>query len=153
MVRVGNKKRVKRVTGMLLGAAILFGGSLTVCAYEDTRVIKDVDQSIIETAKDTQSQWEFVKDEEAQAAGEATQYATEFVADDGTCYDLSETQNGGMERAGCFHEFESGYIKIHEKNADGSCKTDYHKAEMCYKCGYVIMKGYSHTESWTKCPH
>lgn len=153
MVRESKGKRFKRVAGVLLGVSILFGGSLTVCAYEDTRVIRDVDQSDIENAKNMQSQWEFVTDEEVQAVEEDMQYVKEFVADDGTCYDLSKTQNGGMERAGCIHAFESGYIKMHEKYADGSCKTDYHKADMCYKCGYVIMKGYSHTETSTKCMH
>lgn len=153
MVRVGNKKRVKRVTGMLLGAAILFGGSLTVCAYEDTRVIKEVDQSFVEDSKDRQSQWDFVKDENIQAVeGEALNFS-EFVAEDGTCYDLSEMQNGGMERAGCFHAYESGYLKNHQKYADGSCDTVYYKADMCYKCGQVVLKGYSHTETSTKCTH
>lgn len=153
MVRESKGKRFKRVAGVLLGVSILFGGSLTVCAYEDTRTIKDVDQSFMETSKDKQSQWDFILDDDLQVIVDETIDFTDFVAEDGTCYDISETQNGGMERAGCIHAFESGYLRNHEKNSDGSCVTIYYKADMCYKCGYVIMKGYSHTETSTKCMH
>lgn len=157
MVRESKGKRVRRAAGVLLGVSILFGGSLTVCAYEDTRVIEDAEQSFMEISIDKQSQWDFVQDENTDtntqmAEGDALVFS-EFEAEDGTCYDLSELQNGGMERAGCFHEYESGYLKNHEKNADGSCVTLYYKADMCHKCGRVIMKGYDRTETWTKCPH
>ncbi len=157
MVRESKGKRFKRAAGVLLGVSILFGGSLTVCAYEDTRVIRDVDQSFVEDSEERQSHWDFVKDENADediqvAEGEALEFS-EFEAEDGTCYDLSEMQNGGMERAGCIHDFESGYLKNHQKYSDGSCDTVYYKADMCYKCGYVILKGYSHKEIWAQCPH
>lgn len=157
MVRESKGKRFKRAAGVLLGVSILFGGSLTVCAYEDTRVIEDVDQTFVEASIGKQSQWDFVKDESVdeniQAAESETLEFSEFVAEDGTCYDISELQNNGMARAGCIHAYESGYLKNHEKNADGSCVTLYYKADMCYKCGRVILKGYSHTESWAQCPH
>lgn len=153
MVRQSKGKRVRRAAGVLLGVTILFGGSLTVCAYEDTRVIRDVDQSFMEDSEERQSQWDFVKKESTQAADDEALEFSEFEAEDGTCYDLSEMQNGGMERAGCIHAFESGYLKNHQKYADGSCDTVYYNADMCYKCGYIILKGYSHTETSTKCIH
>lgn len=153
MVRQSKGKRIKRAAGVLLGVTILFGGSLTVCAYEDTRVIKDVEQSFMEDSEERQSQWDFVKKESTQAADDEALEFSEFEAEDGTCYDLSEMQNGGMERAGCIHAFESGYLKNHQKYADGSCDTVYYNADMCYKCGYIILKGYSHTETSTKCIH
>lgn len=157
MVRQSKGKRIKRAAGVLLGVTILFGGSLTVCAYEDTRVIEDVELSFVEESKDRQPQWDFVKDENIDeniqaVEGEALKFS-EFVSEDGTSYDLSELQNGGMAKAGCIHEYESGYLKNHQKYADGSCDTVYYKADMCHKCGRVIMKGYSHSEAWAQCPH
>lgn len=146
-------RRVKRTASLLMGLTILFGGSLTVCAYEDSRVISDVEQSLMETSKEKQVQWNFIKDEEIEVPEEKSLDFTDFVADDGTCYDLSELQGNGMERAGCIHAYDSGYMRIHIKNDDGSCKTDYYKADLCYKCGHVVMKGYSHTETSTKCMH
>lgn len=140
-------RRVKRAASLLMGLTILFGGSLTVCAYEDSRVIRGADQSFMETSSNGQFQWDFVEDEDIQIVVE------EFVADDGTRYDLSEMQNSGMERAGCIHAYKSGYLKHHEKFSNGGCETIYYKADLCYKCGEVILKGYSHTETWAECPH
>lgn len=144
-------RRVKRAASLLMGLTILFGGSLTVCAYEDSRVISDVEQSFMETSKDVHSQWDFVEDEDA-VEGETLDFE-EFVADDGSCYDLSGMQNSGKERLGCIHDYKSGYLKSHYKFEDGSCETIYYKADLCYKCGHVVMKGYDRTETSTRCTH
>lgn len=146
-------RRVKRTASLLMGLTILFGGSLTVCAYEDSRVISDVERSFMERSSDEQFQWDFVEYKDTQVIEEETLEFEEFEADDGSCYKLSEMQNSGMERAGCIHAYKSGYLKHHEKFSDGSCETIYYKADLCYKCGHVIMKGYDSTETWTKCPH
>lgn len=149
MLRSRKSKKIERVVSLLLGAVILFGGSLTVCAYENPRVIRDADAAVFEQVQDT---WGFGT-EEIQFSEEEVLDFTEFVGEDGRVYNLSELRNDNVERAGCIHSFVSGYFTVHHKNSDGSCKTDYYKAEMCEKCGEIRMKEYSHTVTSTKCTH
>lgn len=77
----------------------------------------------------------------------------EFLGDDGISYNLSELQNGGTERAGCIHSYVKGYVTYHYKYSSGGCKIDYYSADVCERCGEVIMKDYSHTVTSTKCTH
>lgn len=149
MLRSRKSKKIERVVSLLLGAVILFEGSLTVCAYENPRVIRDADAAVFEQVQDT---WGFGT-EEIQFSEEEVLDFTEFVGEDGRVYNLSELRNDKVERAGCIHSFVSGYFTVHHKNSDGSCKTDYYKAEMCEKCGEIRMKEYSHTVTSTKCTH
>lgn len=146
-------KKTKAVMSLLLGAVILFGGSLTVCAYENPRVIKGMDKQEVYMSKDLHLKAELVNGEEIQFSEEEVLDKIEFIRDDGECHDLSGIENHAENRAVCVHSYVSGYQKIHHKNSDGSCRTDYYYAEFCTKCGYVEVKGYSHTETSTKCTH
>lgn len=152
MLESGKRNKIERLASLLLGAAIMFGGSLTVCAYENPRVIRDADAAIFEAPQDAQVTLTY--------AAEAIRYSEEgrldfmeFVGDDGTCINLSEQQSNNIERAGCVHNFVNGYVKLHYKNPDGSCRTDYYLADICEKCGEVRMKGYAYTETLAKCTH
>ncbi len=151
MLESGKRKRVERVISLLLGVAILFGGSLTVCAYENPRVVSG-DADFIKAYLDEQNTKMFVAKELRYSENKVLDFV-EFVGEDGIYYDLSVEQNSNTERAGCIHNFVSGYTKVHQKNTDGSCKTDYYHAERCSKCGELRSKGYSHTETSTKCTH
>lgn len=152
ILKVTNRKKWKEAASLLLGTVILFGGSLTVCAYEGPQVIRGEDQAFFAAFSDKQDTMEFVAEEIRYSEEEVLDF-TEFVGDDGTSYNLSELQNSNMERAGCTHSYVSGYRKEHHKNSDGSCKTDYYYANRCSKCGALEIKGYSHTETSTKCTH
>lgn len=145
------KKRMERMLSLLLGTVILFGGSLTVCAYENPQVIRG-DADFIKAFLDEENTKMFVA-EELQYSEEEILDFTEFVGDDGSCYDLPEAQDGNAARADCAHTYVSGYFKDHHKNSDGSCKTDYYYADRCSKCGEVKVKEYSHTETSTRCTH
>lgn len=151
MLRSRKSKKIERVVSLLLGAVILFGGSLTVCAYENPQVVRG-EANLFEISQDGESEMTFEK-EEIVYSEEAELNYWKFLGDNGISYDLSEEQSSNMERAGCFHSFVSGTLKKHQKFSDGSCKTDYYFAEMCEKCGEVRSKGYSHTETSTKCTH
>ena len=153
MLKVEKKKRIEKMFSLLLGVMILFGGSLTVCAYENPQVIRDIDKPVIDVSKDTQIMVDFVDTEEIRFTAEHILTKAEFVGDDGVCYDLSEMQNSAGARAGCIHSYESGYCKVHYKYSDGTCKTDYYTADKCKKCNEIVMKDYSHTETSTKCTH
>ncbi len=152
MLKVGKRKRIKGVVSLMLGATILFGGSLTVCAYEYPQVIWNADAAMFKQSSDEQITRGFITEEIRFSEEEVLDFA-EFVGEDGTRYDLSEEQSNNMGRADCAHSYVSGYYADHHKNSDGSCRTDYYYAERCTKCGAVQKKGYSHTETSTKCTH
>lgn len=152
MLRSRKSKKIERVVSLLLGAVILFGGSLTVCAYENPQVVNGADAAFLKTTQDEEVAKTFIIGE-IQYSEEGTLDFKEFVGNDGIRYELSEMQNANMERAGCIHSYVSGYVADHRKYSDGSCKTDYYYAERCEKCGRLEMKGYAHTETSTKCTH
>ncbi len=152
MLKNGKRKKIEVAMSLLLSAVILFGGSLTVCAYEKPQVISG-EADFFENFSDKQDTTIFIVAEEIRYSEEEVLDFIEFVGDDGSRYDLSKMQSGNMERADCIHSFVGGYIKIHHKNSDGSCKTDYYHADVCNKCGYAKNKEYSHTETSSKCTH
>lgn len=151
MLRSRKSKKIERVVSLLLGAVILFGGSLTVCAYENPQVVRGK-ANLFEISSNEEVVKTFAV-EEIGYSEEAELDYREFLGDDGISYDLPEEQSSNMERAGCIHSFVSGTLKDHRKYSDGSCKTDYYRAEMCKICGEIRVKEYSHTETSTKCTH
>lgn len=152
MLESRKRNRMEKAAALLLGAVILFGGSLTVCAYEEPRVISGAETAFFETLSDGQDAVKFCAGEIQYSAGAILDFL-EFVGEDGRRFELLDVENGNIERAGCIHAYVSGYVTTHHKNSDGSCKTDYYFADMCSKCGRLEMKGYSHTETSTKCTH
>ncbi|MDE7259186.1 MAG: M56 family metallopeptidase, partial [Lachnospiraceae bacterium] len=94
MLKDRKRKKIEGVMSLLLGAVILFGGSLTVCAYENPRVIEGMDKQEIDMLKDLHLKAEFVNSEEIRFSQEEILDKIEFVGDDGECYDLSEIENG-----------------------------------------------------------
>lgn len=152
MLESGKRKRIKRALSLLLGAVVLFRGSLTVCAYENPQIVRNADADTFEAPQGVQVAL-IVNVGEIRYSEEAVLDFMEFVGNDGMCYDLSAQRNSNMERAGCIHNYVSGYIRIHHKNKDGSCKIDYYYADVCSKCGNSKKQGYSHTETSTKCTH
>lgn len=151
MLQSRKRNRIERVVSLLLGVVILFGGSLTVCAYENPQVVRG-ETTFFEISSDEEVTKAFVVGEIGYSEEEALNYR-KFIGEDGVSYDLPETQNDAIERAGCLHSRVSGYVKDHRKYSDGSCKTDYYYAERCTICGEVWVKEYAHTETWTKCTH
>ena len=152
MMESRKRNRLERMVSLLLGVAILFGGSLSVCAYENPQVIRDADAVMFEALQDEKGTWG-VTTEEIQFSEEEVLDFVEFLGDDGISYNLSELQNGGTERAGCIHSYVKGYVTYHYKYSSGGCKIDYYSADVCERCGEVIMKDYSHTVTSTKCTH
>ncbi|MCM1266568.1 MAG: M56 family metallopeptidase [Bacteroidales bacterium] len=153
MLKSGKKSRIQRAASLLLGATILFGGSLTVCAYENPQVVRDIDKSLVEAPEETQLKIGFVESEEIQFSVEEISSRIEFIGEDGSCYDVSEMINGNGSKIGCSHSLGDGYAKFHYKYSDGSCRTEYYHADRCTKCGEIWLKEYSHTETSTKCTH
>ncbi len=151
MMENRKKNRVKTAASLLLGAMVLFGGSLTVCAYEEPPIMENVDATVFEMRQDGDEI--FVVADEIRYSEEEVLDFTEFVGEDGVSYRLSEMPDSNIERVGCTHSYASGYVGYHCKNADGSCKTDYYYADYCSKCGHVVEKGYSHTVTYTRCTH
>lgn len=151
MLRSRKSKKIERVASLLLGAVILFGGSLTVCAYENPQVIRG-EADFFEVSPNEENTKKFVEEEIRFSEEEDLDYQ-KFLGDDGVSYDLSGVPSSNMERAWCSHSFVSGYVTNYHKYTDGSCKTEYYRAEMCKICGEVRVGEYSHTETSTKCMH
>ncbi len=151
MLESRKRNRMEKVVSLLLGVVILFGGSLTVCAYEAPQVIRG-EADFVKVASDGENTRRFVAEEIQFSEEEILDYQ-KFLGDDGVSYNLPEILDDNMERAGCLHSFVSGYAIDHHKYSDGSCKSDYYFAERCTKCGETRTKGYSHTETSTKCTH
>lgn len=151
MLEVRKRKRFHEAASLLLSAVILFGGSLTVCAYEEPVVISG-ETALVVAYPDQEVIKTFVAGEMHFSEEEVLDY-TKFLGDDGTCYDLSGMPDDNMEKAGCIHSFVGGYIADHHKNLDGSCRTDYYYAEQCSKCGRVESKGYAYVGTSSKCTH
>lgn len=151
MLNSGKRSRIEKAASLLLGVVILFGGSLTVCAYENPQVVRG-EADFVLMSMDEEITKAFVMEEISYSEETVLDYQ-QFIGEDGMSYDLTELPNGSIERAGCIHSFVRGYVTAHQKYSDGSCKTDYYYAERCEKCGEVRSKGYSHTETSTKCTH
>lgn len=109
MLRSRKSKKIERVVSLLLGAVILFGGSLTVCAYENPQVVRGK-ADFFEISPDGEIEMTFGM-EEIEYSEEAELDYWKFLGDDGISYDLSDEQSGNIERAGCFHSFVSGTLK------------------------------------------
>lgn len=150
MLEVRKKKRIQGAASLLLSAVILFGGSLTVCAYEKPVVISG-ETALLVVTPDEEVIKTFVAGEMHFSEEEVLDYR-KFQGDDGSCYDLSGMQNS-IEGTDCVHSYVSGYIADHHKNSDGSCRTDYYYARRCSKCGKLESQGYSHIGTSSKCTH
>ncbi len=151
MMENRKKNRVKTAASLLLGAMVLFGGSLTVCAYENPQVIQETNPVMFKMPPHEDDIF-FGCGGIRPSEEEVLDFA-EFVGEDGVSYRLSEMPDSNIERVGCTHSYESGYVREHHKNADGSCKTDYYHADKCSKCGHVEKRGYWYTETSTICMH
>lgn len=142
-----------RICSLLVGGLVMFSGSLTVFAYEEPRVMYWEMESKERNRNIKEMNREFIYMEDIQFSDDENMVAKEFLGEDGSCYNITEDEDIDNERIYCLHSFVSGYCKEHFRNYDNSCKTDYYYADMCEKCGYIIGKSYSHTETSTKCTH
>ncbi|MDE6405155.1 MAG: M56 family metallopeptidase, partial [Lachnospiraceae bacterium] len=93
MLKSGKRNRIEKVASLLLGVIILFGGSLTVCAYENPRVVRDADAAMFETLREEQGVWG-VSIEEIRFSEEEVLDFVKFLGDDGRSYNLSDLQSG-----------------------------------------------------------
>lgn len=85
MMESRKRNRLERMVSLLLGVAILFGGSLSVCAYENPQVIRDADAVMFEALQDEKGTWG-VTTEEIQFSEEEVLDFVEFLGDDGISY-------------------------------------------------------------------
>ena len=59
MMESRKRNRIERMVSLALGMIILFGGSLSVCAYENPQVIRGAENVFFETLSDEQGTVKF----------------------------------------------------------------------------------------------
>ena len=142
-----------RICSLLVGSLVMFSGSLTVFAYEEPGVMYCESESKEGNQNIRKMDREFIHIEDIQFSDDENMVTKEFFGKDGSYYNITEEENNDNERIYCVHSFVNGYCKEHFRYYDNGCKTDYCYADICEKCGYIIQKGYSHTETSTTCTH
>lgn len=153
MLKVRKVSRFVKICSYFIAAFILFGGSLTVYAYEAPKIVTWQTESNTEILEQEKVEREFVSSTLVNFSEENVLIIKEFIGKDGLCYRINKSENVNSSRIFCIHSYVSGYYKEHIKYSDNSCKTDYYNADRCEKCGDIVLKSYSHTETSTKCTH
>lgn len=151
--KVKKAKKIIKVCSFFISGIILFAGSLTVFAYEQPGVVIWQVESNLGETKSGQVERGFINHADIKFNNSEAITVREFIGEDGTSYKLGEEGNYGKGKKICSHSFISGYYKEHVKYSDNSCRTDYYNADRCGKCGEVVIKNYSHTETSTRCTH
>lgn len=153
MLNIKKVNKFIKIASFCLAAVILFGGSLTVYAYEPPKIVKWEIESRTEPSEDGETEREFVNSSVIKFSVGSEAVIEEFIGADGSYYRIVGIENINSTKIVCAHSYVSGYYKKHIKDADNSCKTDYYHAERCEKCGNIVLKEYSHTETSTMCTH
>lgn len=153
MLKVKKVNKFIKLCSFFIGVFILFAGSLTVYAYEPPKIVTWQTESNSERLEDGQIEREFVSSTSINFSEENGIVIKEFVGENGSYHRVSELESTNSSRIFCIHSYVDGYYKEHIKYSDNSCKTDYYNAERCEKCGDIVLKSYSHTETSTKCTH
>lgn len=153
MLKIEKTKTAVKICSLLVSGLILFAGSLTVYAYEQPKVVTWQTESHLEELEREQVEQGFINSADIQFDNSETIIVREFIGEDGISYKLEDLGNTSKTQILCSHSFVSGYYKQHVKYSNNSCKTDYYNADRCVKCGDIVVKSYSHTETSTKCTH
>lgn len=149
------KSRGKSIVCIVLMAVMLFGSSFTVLAY-------DIVSTESNEAYNPASKSGFVRygefsfyeecDDEWKSdyIVDTVLYDNQFTDEDGNIYEITEEMQA---YANCGHPYVSGKAAQHVLHADGSCNLITHYAQLCKKCGGVIL-GELRSDSYSfMCPH
>ncbi len=152
------KNKWKRLATGALAAALIFGNSMTVFAYQDGVSVvmpEGASQEDVEFTLDNNFT-EFLPDAsdivpEDEVSQEITLlYEKEFVDGEGNVYPIPE--DDGVEPH-CNHYYVSGEARDHHPYSDGSCEMRFYNAERCVRCGQMIYHELTGTRTWVTCPH
>lgn len=142
-----------KVFSFVIGGLIIFCGTLPVFAYEGPTVAIWKTESRLKGLEYEQIEREFIEENDVRFSNRGAMTEKMFVGEDGSSYILNDSQNISFEKTICNHSYKSGYAKEHVRFSDNSCKTDVYFADMCQKCGDVVNKGFSHTDTSIRCTH
>lgn len=137
-----------------LMAALIFGNSLTVLAYDQIYIISDTvpRSSWIVEGED----W-FHTGEEAEAFMAEIMppitilYEEQFIDSEGNIYDL--TWESQMYSICLVHQYVPGQITVHETDGNGGCTITVYYAERCSKCGKLRKGDYMSSTHHAVCTH
>lgn len=165
--RIENAMNMKKWSGMaamLTVAILVMVNSLTVLAYPEvyTETLKeDVPEEQIEQFLEADL-CQFVSEEadEEEKKRDLTswvkqievRYEQQFLDINGNIFPINDTTSESLYRS-CSHNYVSGTIDRHKRNADGSCILTTYSAERCSKCGHVITGNRLYSINFDICPH
>lgn len=77
-------------------------------------------------------------------------YPVQFVDEEGNIYNVDPSPS----REACQnHNYVSGKLMKHIKNANGSCVVKYYDGKRCSNCGNVVYERFTNSEYYEVCPH
>lgn len=153
------KRRIQRIMAtkkrhvMFAAVAGLIGCVLSTgvaLAYEAPRIEKDQGE---EYSIDFDTDSYISLDSNADLSDiEEIPYDDFFVDENGQIYEITEQNQ--QQRAVCFsHQFLSGTKKVHKKDGNGGCTVKYYHAQICEKCGYIVVGDLYQTITYQVCTH
>ena len=161
--RIKNMKKSRKTFGLLskvagtfLIVAGVFASSLTAAAYQP------VDVACFDMDYDTNEvQSFFIEENTTELNGLESKNldclkmsinAEEeilFIDEEGNVY----YNNGSQTYSTCTHTYVEGLLALHNKNSNGSCRTEYFDGKRCSKCGDLVYGDHVKTVTYTSCPH
>ena len=147
--RVGvilDMKRKKSWAIAVMAAASVILGAATVYAYETENVMQVTDDYVVEADGFAS----YITEDDFVPDFTVADYI--FIEDDGNIHYVSE-ENHAEPYVLCIHAYKDGYYYTHKPDSSGGCEYRKYSAQICEKCGKVIVGDLIYRQIYVKCPH
>lgn len=160
MKNVKRPRKLVRVFSTAVAVSVAMIGSTTVLAYEGARVVK-WEQNVLVAQEDLlTSEGSFtIEDSVSEKSNydlldskEIVNIEEVFIDENGNYYDLKDDSVVSPYFL-CNHSFQTGIFRHHKTYNDGSCEWNFHYADRCSKCDYLVIGDIFESHSFKKCPH
>lgn len=142
------KEHINRIFIILVLVSVFYlAFTTTIFAYEPVKKIEDQNIGTNEMVD-----WEvFIPGCEMNREIENFSISEVVFVDENTAktYDAA----GTSPKAACSHDFVTGTVQKHVKNASGGCRVDYYDSQRCTICGYVKIGNKKYSITYDVCPH
>lgn len=157
-----NRKKCSKVTVWITAVLATMVNSITVFAYPEVNTVSGEWESVEEAERFINADLEFItenasveelqKDIVYETEIYEIRYENQFIDEYGNIYQIKDDMGASVYGI-CSHEYVSGTITEHKKNADGSCTVAYYNGKKCSKCGNVEKNNRLVVMNYDVCPH
>ena len=157
-----NRKKCSRAAVWITAVLVTMVNSITVFAYPEINTVSGEWESVEEAEEfinnpgmfitDGADEEERKKDIVYEYVNMEIRYEKQFMDEYGNIYQVKD-DIGASVYGICSHEYVSGTITEHNKNADGSCTVTQYSAQRCSKCGDVKKNNRLVVMNCDSCPH